>query len=388
MTTYITYQCSICRRTKDIAQDNVRVLPNQCTITKGCAGSLYKIGETLSASTVDPVSGLTDWYPRGQTLSQQPALPAPQTQALTCSSSGALTLALLLSDADAAANSTITLALQQRLSADVPSTEYVYNVTTTTSIISGKDSAGKNLRFDQNSIDNDLIHVLVNGVARQQGVGANDYTASPNVITLNTPITSGIVVVSVFGVAPTVPQQLSFSANYSFIATANAGSWGNIRWVDEYDPATGSLRSNSGKKWWLYTCTSVSNLATASMLKITSIKNGAGNIDLMPGTLGAITNARFMIAAPPYGNTDRYLNFSVDVEALSDDYLLTSATGEITELFAAGATIELYPPYQLFSAPLLISSSYVVADTFPTNDSVSDDTPESRLVSSKIIGPV
>jgi len=381
MTTYITYQCSVCRRTKDIVQDNVRVLPNQCTITKGCAGSLYKIGETLVASSIDPVSGLTDWYPRGQQLGQTVPVPPKQTQALTCSNTGALTLALLLDDAAAASNPTITLQLQQRLSADVPSTEYLYNVTATTSIISGKDNAGKNLRFDQSSIDNDLIHVLVNGVARQQGVGPNDYTATPNVITLNTPITSGVVVVSVFGVAPTVAQVLTFTANYSFIASSGHGSWGNIRWVDEYNPATGALRSAGGKKWWLYTCTSVSNLSTASMLKITGIT-------LMVGSIGALTNARFFIAAPPYDNTDRYLGFSIDVEALSEDYLLTSATGAITELFAEGATLELYPPYQLINNSNLAASSYVVADTFPTDDAVSDDTPETRLVSNKIIGPV
>lgn len=381
MTTYITYQCSVCRRTKDIVQDNVRVLPNQCTITKGCAGSLYKIGETLVASSTDPVNGLVDWYPRGQTLSPSQPIPEKQVQALTCSKAGALTLALLLTDAEAGDNPTLTLKLSQRLSADVPSTEYIYNVSTSTSIISGKDSAGKNLRFDQSVIDNDLIHVLVNGVARQQGVGPNDYTASPNVITLNTPITSGVVVISVFGIAPTIPQSLSFTANYSFIATANSGAWGNIRWVDEYDPTDGSLRSTGGKKWWLYTCPSVSSLSIASMLKV-------NDIELQVGALDSLANARFLLAAPPYDNTDRYLNFSVDVEALSEDYLMSSATAEITELFAEGATIELYPPYQLISDKVLADSSYVVADTFPTNDSVSDDTPETRLVNSKIIGPV
>jgi hypothetical protein len=54
MASYVTYQCSVCRRVKDSLKDDTRAAPNQCTITKGCSGRLFKIGESSTASTIAP----------------------------------------------------------------------------------------------------------------------------------------------------------------------------------------------------------------------------------------------------------------------------------------------------------------------------------------------
>lgn len=375
MTTYVTYQCSICRRTKDIEQDNFRALPNQCTITKGCSGTLSKIGDTAIASAVDPVNGLTDWYPRGKKIVVTEAPPVSEQISMSCSETGTLTLAVFMTNAEAASNPTLKLIAKQRLSADVPSTEYVYTVAAPTTIISGKDSTGKNLRFDQAAIDDGRVQVLVNGVIR------TDYIATPNVITFATPLAIGsIVEVTVFGIAPTTPQTLEFVANYSFIASESAGSWANIRWVDEYNPTTGDLESDEqSKKWWIYSCSSLSNLSASSILSIVAIKNSAETV--------TFSTARFLIAAPPYDSTDRYLNFYIDVTALSNGYLLSSVISSITELYAQSeALIEIYPPFQLIHNSNMSNSSYVVADRFPTTDSVSMD--EDRLIGKKIIGPL
>jgi len=97
---------------------------------------------------------------------------------------------------------------------------------------------------------------------------------------------------------------------------------------------------------------------------------------------------RFFMAAPPYDNTDRYLNFYVDGSAVADEYSLLTSTSTTTELFAdTSALVELYPPFQLIESSNL-STSFISADTFPTTDSVSTNTPESRLVGTKILGPV
>ncbi len=390
MTTYVSYQCSICRRTKDLVKDNLRAIPNQCTITKGCSGSLYKIGETTNSTPVLPVPGLTNWYPRGESITPRAEAPAEEKVSLSCSETGVLTLALLLTDAEAAANTSIKLVATQQLSADVPFTEYVYSLVASTQIVQGKDSLGKNLRFDQDAIDNDQIQVLVNGVARVQGDDPQDYVATPNTITFNTALDSGTIVsVSVFGTAPTIQQTLTFISNNTFIATDSSGSWGNIRWVDEYDPDTGELRSGGNQKWWLYSCTSITGLSASSLLRVSQIKNNAESVVLIPGTIGEFDSARFLLAAPPHDSTDRYLNFYVDLNVLSEGYILSTEITSVTELLASvGALVNIYPPFQLIFAEDPNDSSYVTPDTFPTDSSLSSDTPQERLVASRILGPL
>lgn len=390
MTTYVSYQCSICRRTKDIIKDNLRATPNQCTITKGCAGSLYKIGETTNASPVLPVPGLTNWYPRGETVTARAEAIAEEKVSLSCSNTGVLTLALLLTDAEAASNPSVKFVATQQLSADVPFTEYVYNLVAGTQIISGKDSLGKNLRFDQNAIDNNQIQVLVNGVARVQGDDPQDYVATPNTITFNQSLDSGTVVsVSVFGTAPTIQQTLTFIANNTFIASDSSGSWGNIRWVDEYDPDTGELRSTGNKKWWLYSCTSITGLSAFSLLRVSAIKDSSETTTLIPGDIGEFDAARFLLASPPHDSTDRYLNFYVDLNTLSEGYILSTEITSVTELFAStSALVNIYPPFQLIFAEDPNDSSYVIPDTFPKNSALSSDTPQERLVATRILGPL
>ena len=58
-----TYQCTICRRLKRAELDNVRAIPDQCTITKGCKGILNPVSGT---PYVPPTKDLVDWYPRNK----------------------------------------------------------------------------------------------------------------------------------------------------------------------------------------------------------------------------------------------------------------------------------------------------------------------------------
>jgi len=96
---------------------------------------------------------------------------------------------------------------------------------------------------------------------------------------------------------------------------------------------------------------------------------------------------RFLMASPPYDNTDRYLNFYIDGDLIAGEYALITATSTITELFADSSVLaQLYPPFQLIETANL-STSYISADTFPTDDSVPLSTPESLLIGTKILGP-
>lgn len=398
MAIYNVFQCSVCHRIKDILQDPVHAAPNQCTITKSCSGFLFPIGETTILTPPAPVVGLTDWYPRGQKPSSVPLAPAEQTVDLSTSDTGVITMALYVPTANAPSPSNpwgasppanIVAAFTQQLTQDIPYNEFIFNVGTTTNMISGQDSTGKNLRFSLTNVVDGLVFVLVNGVASFPGDTPNGWTTSvANQITFNNPIVAGsIVTVSVFVQPPTATVFLQFNLNQTLIVGNNSGSWGNIRWVEEYSPTTGALKSF---KWWLYSCTQVADLGNSARLSLIGVFTDNTMTNPVLPYVAAPTDfsgIRFLLAAPPHDNTDRYLNFYIDGNLIAGEFALVTATSTITELFADRSVLaELYPPFQLIETANL-STSYISADTFPTDDSVSLSTPESLLAGTKILGP-
>lgn len=379
MAVYTTYQCSVCRRTKDVLQDNVRAAPNQCIITKGCLGSLFAIGVTSNPSDTAPVEGLTDWYPRGKKVSASPVAATQQSVSLSCSSTGVLTLAVRMTDAQATANPTLTMALTQRRVDDISYVVYNFKPSASTSTISGKDLTGKNLRFDQSAIDEGRVFVRLNGISIFPGDGI---TLTPNTVTFTTSVAAGSTVsVSVYSQQNTVSRTLDFEANYSFLVTSGSGSWGNVRWAEDYDDMTGAINP---EKWWLYSCTSLGEIASSSRLILDTIFQSDGVTPLVTD----FTTVRFLLSGDPHDNTDRYLNFYVDGVGIHDGYALSSSTATITELFAdANVVLEIYPPMQLIKSTVMTNSSFVTADTFPTT-TYSSDASAVRLSGTKIIGPV
>jgi len=283
----------------------------------------------------------------------------------------------------------VVVAFTQQLTQDIPFNEFIFNVASTTAIIAGQDSTGKNLRFSLANVLDGLVFVLVNGVASfPDNTPSGWSTTIANQITFNTPIAAGsIVTVSIFVKPPTAMVFLQFNLNQTLILNANSGSWGNIRWVEEYDPTTGTIKAN---KWWLYTCTEVADLGNSARLSLLGVfTDTTMSKPVLPyaATPNDFSGIRFLLASPPYDNTDRYLNFFIDGNLLAGESALVTATSTITELFAdTSALAELYPPFQLIETANL-STSYISADTFPTNDSVPLSTPKSLLSGTKILGP-
>jgi len=398
MAIYNVFQCSVCKRIKDILQDPVHAAPNQCTITKGCSGFLFPIGETTVLTPPTPIAGLTDWYPRGQKPSSVPLAPTEQTVDLSTSETGVITMALYVPTANAPSSNNpwgasppqnVVAAFTQQLTQDIPYNEFIFNIGATTTIIQGQDSTGKNLRFSLTNVADGLVFVLVNGVASFPGDTPGGWTTSiANQITFNNPISAGaIVTVAVFVQPPTATVFLNFNLNQALLLSTNSGSWGNIRWVEEYDPTTGALKPY---KWWLYSCTEVADLGNSARLSFIGVfTDNTMTNPVLPyaATPTDFSGVRFLLASPPYDNTDRYLNFYIDGDLIAGEYSLVTATSTITELFAdTSVMVELYPPFQLIETANL-STSYISADTYPTDDSVPLSTPESLLVGTKILGP-
>lgn len=374
---YTVYQCSICRRQKDIPQDNIRATPNQCIITKGCYGRLFPIGETLDYTPTAPVAGLTDWYPRGQSPTTTTATVTKPPVSMSTSATGVVSMAVYYPPGTTLLQN-LVVNFDGQLAQDVSYLEYIYNTSIPQTIFTGKDSLGKNLRFDTSTVLPSQIFVMVNGVARFPGTGPNDYVATNNTITFNSVITAGASVsIYIYSEQPTIQESLTFTLNSNLQTTVNYGSWGNISSIQEYDQTTGLVKTGT---WMVYTCTSLESVSLNIQLLLTNITDQLGNILY---SSGSFDNVRFLLSADPHDDTDRYLNFYVNMQLLSEEYLLSTNTTTITELFANySALVEAFPPL------VLTTSSYITPDTYSTTDAVSSTTPETRLAGTKIIGPL
>lgn len=181
MTLYTTYQCSICRRKKDIIKDDKRAIPNLCVITKGCGGRLFPVGETTSASATAQVAGLTDWYPRGTAFnadSIEIEVEKPPVK-LSTTSTASITVAVSFASGVTPPQE-LSATLTQRKIEDISFQQYIFNTSKPSNIFSGRDSTGNNLRFDTTAIYQGRVFVLVNGIPKFNG---EDLILTPNTVT-------------------------------------------------------------------------------------------------------------------------------------------------------------------------------------------------------------
>ena len=371
-----TYQCTICRRLKDVEQDNVRALPNQCTITKGCKGILTSV---LGTPYVPKTSGLTDWYPRNKKPIVKVAVEAPIEVSMACSPGGMLTLGMLLTDAQALSMVKMTLEFNQRLASDISTLEYSFTTTSSTTVISGRDSQGKNLRFDQSAINNNQVIVLLNGVK------TFNVSLSPNIVTFNSAIpTNSNVEVVVYSSAPSTKVYMVFNLNHASTFAANSSAWTNIRWVaDDFADI-----QQSSRKWWIYSATSFGSSGSGAFLQLAQIvgKDVNDNQTILGSDSIGFYDARFLLAAPPYGNADRYLQFYLDCNKLASDFKMrTEISSAPTVHVEKDALTELYPPMILSHDANVSYSSYISA-----NENTADGSTLSVpiLTGQKIIGPI
>ena len=365
MTNYVKYQCSICRRTKDIVQDNTRVQMSSCIITKGCQGSLWIVEDVKEQQSTEAVSGLIDWYPRGLSPSQESTVTQQPNVRLSNSDTGILFLAIRESDFLVLNNPRIKVVLSQKRFDDISKQQYRF-VSDGSSVISGKDITGRILRFNQAAIDEGRVYIIVNGV-KVTSVDLVPDTVNFNVGSI--PTIGSNIEVSVYEEKDSIIRELVFTLNNS--SSTVGGAWGNIRYTLDAD----------SDKWWIYSCSVVNGLPPAARFKIESLVTESNT------PLTIFDNARFLLSSPPYEGVDRYLNFYVDVLQLSETYSLITAKNTVTELYSSINYSELFPTFTMVPKEASALPSYITSDVISTTSSITTDTSAERLVGVKIIGP-
>ena len=369
---YVSYQCTICRKTKDMVEDARRVLPNICTITPGCAGRLLFLEETSEADILSPTSKLVD----SAKDRLQNIIPVEKQESISLSTSsfGSLTAAIKWASTPP---QSIKLKLIQRKPYEVQYQQYIFRTASSTSSItpSTKDISGKFLRFDAAAVSESRVQVMVNGVVRTVGGSANQVILTPNTVTFNTAVAAASTVsVIVFSEQMTVERILNFDLNTVKMNTETRfGSWANV------GKACLRPRTFPNEDWLLYSCTFLTDVAYSTKSRIDSILSTAGST-LISGS--GLADVRFLIARSPYSHSDRIYNFMMSADKLSTDYNLTSSSSGFIELSAPKMLLtEIYPPIEIKNS----RNHFIVADTYDSDQPVSSD---DYIVSTKIIGPI
>jgi hypothetical protein len=365
MTLYTTYQCSICRRKKDIIKDDKRAIPNLCVITKGCGGRLFPVGETTSASATAQVAGLTDWYPRGTAFnadSIEIEVEKPPVK-LSTTSTASITVAVSFASGVTPPQE-LSAVLTQRKIEDISFQQYIFNSSVPARVFSGRDSTGNNLRFDTTAIYQGRVFVLVNGVAKFNG---EDLVLTPNTVTFNSNVPAGSVVnVGVYVERNTVQRTLNFVRNDA--QTSFQGAWYNIRHV-AFPP--------SNDRWVLYTCNEIGDFTTSSRARLDKFES-------QPGVSIPLGNVKFLLASEPYGFLDRNMNFVANADEFGQNFCITAKLESVNELYIESQFIkEIYPPIHLKSE--VPDSSFILEDSYEGISVTNEIFP--NLISSKIIGP-
>ena len=379
MANYTLVQCSICRRERTVPTDNRRAMVNTCTITKGCAGRLFKVGESALALATTPVAGVSDWTAPGTVATVPVASTSPALVSLTNSQSGALVLAIYQNAASTTANPTIRVRLDQLKSQTVSSQQYFFKPTVASTIISGRDSTGRFMRFDAAAAAGGRVFVRVNGVVRTPGV---DLTLSANTVTFTSAVAAGAAIdITVYQEQEVISHDLHFAAVTSTPLPADLGAWGNVSWLRELD-ATGAPRP---QRWWVYTSQEMATVPSSAVLRLNSVLRADGVTPLCQ-----LAQARWILSSQPHAAVDRYLNFYVDSTVLHSDYLLSFAANAGNAVLSAdsSALAELYPPLQLVASSVPGAGSFRVADSIVSGTALVQDSALARLVGKKIIGPL
>lgn len=371
MKRYLRLSCTNCLRSIDKLVDITHYAPDQCTITLGCEGRLLPVGYLSSGNiAVAPEIGVTDWRPRGASVTTTTSIAPPTLVDLATGTLNQVVIAV-----PGVPSEQVTYELTFSVKNDTPKTyrQYIFRQEGAFSTISGVESGleKKALRFTAFGSDPDVIDVYVNGVKRNEGTDPEDYqlydgtgtsVAPPNTISFNTPIEqAGVVqvdvVVSKEQTSATI--NLTFKRNKQDESRTALGAYENIDYVDR-------LVGTGWRRYYLFTL----DLADAN-IPLNSI--------LLP--VEPDEEALFLLARKPYTQLDRYTTVVLPLANMSEDrdYVKYHANGgsvpiaQVTDT----AAVSIFPPLRL--------GKFAVERTIKT---VTPGVEEQLVVDGKVItGP-
>ncbi len=351
MSGFVTYQCNICKESKDFLKDSRRALPNNCILTDGCQGRLFPIGEKVSS---------TNYFTVENVEQQQPEVVQPSTSFSFLNSTYPLLSIAVRSNQSLP--SKIKMKVKQQKVENMEYEQYVFKLQSSSNkipeIINGvpkKDINGKNLTFSASDIDSGKVFVSVNGVSKFIGNGQTDISNMvPGEITFNSFLPSGSsVTVAVYKEQKTIDNELVFYKN-SF-RTLIYGAWSDIDRLSSYFGNQNSAIS----EWTVYNCDFFQNFSGNSRLRIDSLSNDDGDIIKSNSQLNDIL---FLLSHYPHRRYDKHMNFiAVGSDFATDFAMNISNISAVVQITAENEHLtEIYPA--LFVMPDGYVENYIEAE--------------------------
>ena len=359
---FITYQCNICKRTKDMPTDKLHGFINLCTITQNCGGRLKPIA-TKNLREILPSSSeanLVNWKPRTQ---QEAAIQLQEEPVvhLNLASSSAKVLTMAVKGDPNLLPLNIDLKFSIELADSQSYLEYTYTLAAGIDTIIGTDnsSLGKLLRFT----NNDVVMVYINGVLLSTSDFTLNYQGSTGYsVTLHTiknvQTSAKVVVFQNVPIAET--SALTFSKNSNLDISS---AWENVN----------SVLIN-GEQWTVYSCVDISALPINSIL---TLYEGSSFSQTLPNT--PLDQLRFLAAYDPFTVVDRIYNAVVSLANLSaeNQYIRVYSHAGLVQLQTTNKTIDMLEIIRVdevndVSKELVTSliNSTLEPTLFPTNSSV------------------
>lgn len=385
MKRYVTLKCSTCTRQKDELIDLTHYAPDRCTITLGCEGRLSPVGFTSDGSTLlgVPPTGLSNWYPRGSTVTTTSTV---KTDTLYETATGSKQQVVIAVSNDqigfapgTAAKVTLHLTAEQQTSKDFR--QYTYRRSSSFTVINGVEDnqAKKVLRYSVTGTTPDQVDVYVNGVKRTLGVdytlydGTSNSACPPNSV-LFTSVQTGAstqVDVIVTKAATLSTATLVFSRALDDESRIGLGAWEGVRAVTS--PSIGGT-------WTLFYCDfDELGITLAQDVKLivsdVSIKNTTNGptVDVQAGSI-------LLSRSKLYTQVDRQRAKWIPLNALNTntDYLVVKLVdGERVLMVTEKTALDLFPALTVlrFDSPALQTSN------------LTGDDDAAELDNTLIIGP-
>jgi hypothetical protein len=357
MKKYLRYSCSVCKRFADRLVDNVRAMPDKCTITFKCEGRLFPVQYRSDGGiTTAPEVGIVDWRARGTSITN---LLDDQAQTFLDTATGTtqqVVLAVQLNPImsfvpttdGTEAGAVLKLKLNQRSDTPKNYKAYVYRMDSAFSTVSGVESGleKKTLRY----ATTDTVEVFINGVKQELGAfGIGTYQiydgiaqAPPNTIVFNPTVSlPGITQIDVIitATSTTTQTELTFHRNVSDESRLATGSWENVNYVERFDGI-------NWQKWYLFTL----DLTDATELVLNTIMTATASATVN-GTINVpAVNMMLLLARKPYSILDRYTNLVVPLTTLTfeRDFLKYFAVNGKAVLYVTETAKQtVYPPLHI-----------------------------------------
>lgn len=350
MKKYVSLKCSKCARTKDQLINSTHYAPDRCTITLGCEGRLSPVGYTSDGSTILDVApaGLSNWYPRGTTVTTAQAV---QADTMYNTSTGSKQQVVIgVSDTVLGFHPSDTAVLTLSLNAEKQTAkdfrQYTYRKTTPFTAVNGvEDSQAKKvLRYDVTSTNPDQVDVYLNGVKRTLGTDYLLYDGSvgsavpPNTVLFTSTVTGSSNQVDVIVTKASVVNEtlMVFSRAINDESRTGTGAWEGVS----------AVRTAQGGTFTLFYCDFAELTSTlASDVKFTV--NGASIVDVPNGPSLEVTSVVMLLSrANLYTAIDRQRAVWIpvlDLDTNTDYLIIRTANGVKSLMVTEHSAVDVFP---------------------------------------------